>query len=61
MKCFLEGGRKPFLQLFKLLHQLSNKSPSPYLPDFIEQETTALFSPYLPYSLLMESLCLPFH
>lgn len=42
MKCFPERGRQPFLQLFILLHQLSNISPSHYLPDFIEQETIAV-------------------
>lgn len=40
MKCFLERGRQHFLQLFKLLYWLSNKSPSPYLPDFIKHKTT---------------------
>lgn len=55
MKCFLERGRQSFLQLFVLLHQLSNKSPSPYLPEFIEQETTA----FQPLSFFTHGKSLP--
>lgn len=61
MKCFLERRRKNFLQLFKLLHELSKKSPSPYLPDFIEQETTAF--QLLSFFLFTHGkcFCLPVH